>query len=131
MFHPAPNLGQQEPQIWVTLDKYMLRSGASLPGFEAICAISKGLEVSLDWLVSGADSAGDGVELFAKRAARHVVQLFAATLLRHRAEGAVSLVDASTILKLAPEESAADLGARAGEKARELVAQGTTKEDHS
>lgn len=112
-----------------TLDKYMLRAGASLPGFDALCALSKGLGVSLDWLVFGADSAGEGVELFAERAAHHVVKLFSETLINYHLEGRNPIVSADSILNLAPEEWAADLGFRAGEKARELVAAGTTKED--
>ena len=113
-----------------TLDKYMLRSGASLPGFDALCALSKGLGVSLDWLVFGAESASKGVELIAERAASHVVQLFVETLIRYGMEGEPNLVRANTVLRLAPEEWAADLGIRAGEKARSLVCEGTTLEDH-
>ena len=51
-----------------TLDKYMLRSGASLPGFEALCSLSHGLCVSLDWLVFGSEGASEGAELIAERA---------------------------------------------------------------
>ncbi len=105
-----------------SLDKYMLRTGASLPGFDALCALSRGLGVSLDWLIFGEDIAGKGVELFAERAAHHVVRLFGETLIRYHLEGKPAIIDTETILGLAPEEWASDLGMRAGEKAKELVA---------
>ncbi|PIV72703.1 MAG: hypothetical protein COW55_15830 [Rhodobacteraceae bacterium CG17_big_fil_post_rev_8_21_14_2_50_65_11] len=112
-----------------SLDKYMLRSGASLPGFDALCALSKGLGVSLDWLVFGADIAGEIVELIADRAANDMVQLFAETLLRYNSEGRSGIIGENEILTASPEEWAADLGLRAGERARELMASGTTKAD--
>mgnify|MGYP003381937475 CR=1 FL=1 len=112
-----------------SLDKYMLRTGASLPGFDALCALSRGLGVSLDWLIFGEDIAGKGVELFAERAAHHVVRLFGETLIRYHLEGKPAIIDTETILGLAPEEWASDLGMRAGEKAKELVAEGATMED--
>lgn len=110
-----------------TLDKYMLRSGASLPGFDALCSLSKGLGVSLDWLVFGAEAASESVELIADRAADHVVKLFAETLLRYQRESPTKIISDRSILNLSPEEWAADLGWRAGEKARELVREGVTK----
>lgn len=112
-----------------TLDKYMLRSGASLPGFEALCSLSKGLGVSLDLLVFGAETASEGVELIAERSANHVVMLFAETLLRYQREGHLGIVTESEILNLSPEIWAADLGFRAGEKAGELLREGSTKAD--
>lgn len=112
-----------------TLDKYMLRQGASLPGLEALCALSRGLGVSLDWLVFGAPSANEHIELIADRAADHVVSLLADILLRWHREGKADLIAGERILNLSPEELAADLGLRAAEKASSLLAEGTTKED--
>lgn len=112
-----------------TLDKYMLRQGASLPGLEALCALSRGLGVSLDWLVFGAPAASESVELIADRAADHVVSLFAETLLRCQREGRADLITGERILNLSPEEWAADLGLRAADKAGAILAEGATKED--
>ena len=112
-----------------SLDKYMLRDGASLPGFDALCLLSKGLGVSMDWLVFGEEIAGEGVELFAERSAHHVVKLFAETLIKYHLEGRPNIIEAQSVLTLAPEEWASDLGGRAGEYAKELVAKGMTKED--
>lgn len=112
-----------------TLDKYMLRSGASLPGFDALCALSRGLGVSLDWLTFGAGPASEAVELFAERAANDVVKMFAETLLKHQAEGETDIVGNGNVLRLSPEEWADDLGWRVGLNARKLVRDGTTLED--
>lgn len=112
-----------------TLDKYMLRQGASLPGLEALCALSRGLGVSLDWLIFGAAAASESVELIADRTADNVVNLFAETLLHHRREGRPDLITDERILNMSPEEWAADLGLRAAEKARALLTEGVTKED--
>lgn len=112
-----------------TLDKYMLRSGASLPGFDALCALAKGLGVSLDWLIFGAESASEGVELFAERAAHDVVKMFMETLLRYQQEGEPNIVGNGIILRLSPEEWSDDLGWRVGQKARDLVREGLTLED--
>lgn len=112
-----------------TLDKYMLRQGASLPGLEALCALSRGLGVSLDWLLFGTEVASESLELLADRSTHHVVSLFAETLLHYRREGRLDIVTNERILNMSPEELAADLGTRAAEKVRELLAAGTTKED--
>lgn len=111
-----------------SLEKYMLRANASAPGLDALCALSRGLGVSLDWLVFGHEAAGESVELFAEKAAYDVVALLIETLIKYHLEGKTALVDSNGVLGLAPEEWAADLGLRAGEKARELAASGMTKE---
>ena len=112
-----------------TLDKYMLRQGASLPGLEALCALSRGLGVSLDWLVFGVTSASENIELIVDRAADHVVNLFAETLLRYNREGRADLISSERILNLSPEEWAADLGQRAAEQANAILAEGVAKEE--
>jgi len=111
-----------------TLDKYMLRDGASLPGFDALCALSKGLGVSLDWLVFGADFASEGIELIAYRAADHVVTLFAVMLVREFKAGRTDLLTPTSIGTLSPEEWGMSLGNRAGEFAAQLVREGLTRE---
>jgi transcriptional regulator with XRE-family HTH domain len=112
-----------------TLDKYMLRSDASLPGFGALCALSKGLGVSLDWLVFGEETASDTVELLTERATHEVVLMFAEMLLKYHRNQAGAIIASNAILNLLPEEWAADLSIRAGEKVRELVKSGTSKSD--
>lgn len=110
-----------------TLDKYMLRAGASLPGFDALCSLSKGLGVSLDWLVFGADTASNGVELIVDRATNDVVILLIETILHHHKIGQPDLLTGEKILNLTPEEWGADMGLRAGEKAKSLIEGGVTK----
>lgn len=112
-----------------TLDKYFLREGASLPGFEALCAISKGLGVSLDWLVFGSDFAGEGVSLLAERSAYEIVKMMAESILRYKTEGKVDLFDQGLLLNMDPEEWGFALGFEAGEVAARLVKEGVTKSD--
>lgn len=112
-----------------TLDKYMLRSGANLPGFDALLALSKGLGVSLDWLATGADLVGEGTELLSAMAAERVVLGYFETLLRHHSRGDRPIFVGEEILGLTPEEWAADAGVRVGEKARELASQGITRQE--
>lgn len=111
-----------------TLDKYMLRQDSSLPGFDALCSLSKGLGVSLDWLILGAESAGESVDLLVERSAYEVVTMMAETLIRYHLEGRSNLVSETAVLGLTPEEWAADLGMRAGEFAVDLLRNGTSRE---
>ena len=112
-----------------TLDKYMLRSKANLPGFDALVALSKGLGVSLDWLVFGAEFMSKGSELLATMAATQISQQYFETLLRSDASGERPVFDGEEILGLSPEEWAADLGWRTGEKAKELAGGGITLQE--
>ncbi len=112
-----------------TLDKYMLRNGANLPGFEALLALSKGLGVSLDWLATGADLVGEGTELISAMAAERVALSYFETLLRYHSRGDRAIFEGEEILRLTPEEWAADVGVRVGEKARELASQGITRQE--
>lgn len=112
-----------------TLDKYLLRAGASLPGFEGLCSLSKGLGVSLDWLVFGADAASEPVELIADKAADTIGRMFFAGLLNQGKDKSKreTFFSAEAILGLTPEEWAADMGLRAGEEAAKLIRDGTTR----
>lgn len=112
-----------------TLDKYMLRSGASLPGHEALLALAKGLGISLDWLVFGTDFSSEGSDLLATVAATEVSQQYFETLLQHHEAGERPIFEGEEILGLSPEEWATDLGWRVGEKAREMAARGTTLQE--
>ena len=111
-----------------TLDKYLLRQGASLPSFDALCQMSAGLGVSLDWLVFGSETASETMALFAERATFEMTKLFAATLLRYHHEGRNLFENSEEILSLTPLEWGHDLGWRAADLVRELVKTGTTKE---
>ncbi|MDZ4096417.1 MAG: helix-turn-helix domain-containing protein [Paracoccaceae bacterium] len=111
-----------------TLDKYLLRQGASLPGFEALLQLSKGLGVSLDWLVFGSDAASEPIALFAERATFEVTKLLVETLLRYHQEGRSLVENGEELLGLAPIEWGLDLGDRAADFVREQVKVGTTRE---
>jgi transcriptional regulator with XRE-family HTH domain len=109
-----------------TLDKYMLRTDASLPGFEALCSLSTGLGVSLDWLVFGSEAASQGVGLIVRRASGDVVRMFAELILREYCAKNTKFIEGERILNITPEGWAIDLGIRAQEKGKELVASGLT-----
>lgn len=112
-----------------TLDKYLLRDGSSLPGFEALLALSKGLGVSLDWLVVGSEADSETSELaMDKCASKAALPVFDA-LLRYHREAVRPIFEGELILGLTPEEWAAEIGSRAGEEAKSQVASGMTKED--
>lgn len=108
-----------------TLDKYMAREGASLPGFDALCALSKGLGVSLDWLVFGAEFASKGAELLVERAAYEVVKTVIETILKYDADG-VKLIEGGRLLNSLPEEGGFNLASKASEIATEMVQSGIT-----
>lgn len=111
-----------------TLDKYMLRVGASQPGLEALCALSKGLGVSLDWLVFGSEVSGKAVGLVANRTANHVVRLLADAIVRESLAGK-PVVSEDRILNMVPEHWAGTMGYFAQEEAEKLVASGVTLND--
>lgn len=112
-----------------TLDKYMLRSGANLPGFDALLAMAKGLGVSLDWLAFGTDFSCDGSELLATVAAERESLQYFETILRHASSGDRPLAVGEELLGLTPEEWAADLALRVGERAKKLARDGVTCEE--
>ena len=109
-----------------TLDKYMLRTGANLPGFDALCALSKGLGVSLDWLVFGSEGASKAVELMAYRAAYDSIPVYFEMILREKNAGNPRLFIGDRILNMTPEDYATDIGSRTAEHVRAMVAEGVT-----
>lgn len=111
-----------------TLDKYMLREGASLPGFEALIALSTGLGVSLDWLVFGAERVGETAELLAYRSARDASLPYFEMLVREHHNGR-TIVEGELVFNLTAEECAAGIGETAGARAKQLAADGITKEE--
>lgn len=112
-----------------TLDKYMLRSNAILPGYDALISLSKGLGVSLDWLVFGAENFSQSSKLLASKAATQIAQDVFGAILRHlQEEGSVSSKSES-LCGLTPEMWAVDLGQRIGTAAEELAAAGVTLEE--
>lgn len=112
-----------------TLDKYMLREGASLPGFEALCALSKGLGVSLDWLVFGAEGSSRAIEVMALRAAHDAVLVLMETLLAEYKRQNPEFVVEERILDLTPEHWAQDMAWRVAEDVRKQAEQGVTLEE--
>lgn len=112
-----------------TLDKYMLRSGASLPGFDALCSLSKGLGVSLDWLVFGSEGASQSVELIVERASYAAGRQCFETILRefHAKDGAI--VSGERILNLTPEAWASLVGDIAKAETAKMIADGVTLEE--
>ncbi|MCU0912419.1 MAG: helix-turn-helix domain-containing protein [Rhodobacteraceae bacterium] len=111
-----------------TLEKYMLRTGGSLPGLDALVSLSRGLGVSLDWLVFGEEIAGETMELVATRAAAEVSAALFETLVREHRERGASIVQGEEVLRLTVDEWSLWIGETVGEKARELVSEGASKE---
>lgn len=112
-----------------TLDKYMLRTNPNLPGFDALISLSKGLGVSLDWLVFGTEFASEGSELLAAMAAERVILQYFETLLWHHHAGDRAIFDGEEILGMTPEEWAQDVGFRVGAAASELASKGITRQE--
>lgn len=110
-----------------TLEKYMLRTEASLPGFDALIAMSKGFGVSLDWLVFGAETSGETVDLLVRRCAHDASLKVFDALLRYHLAGQ-KVFDGEEILNLTVEQWAAQIAESASEKATELSEKGFTKE---
>lgn len=112
-----------------TLDKYMLRSGASLPGLEALCALSRGLGVSLDWLIFGSEGSSEAVGLIVNRVSGGAVRALAETIVRENYAQNPKLIVGERILNITPEGWAINLGLRAQEEAASLVASGITMQE--
>ena len=111
-----------------TLDKYMLRTHANLPGFEALLSLSKGLGVSLDWLAFGSDFVSEGSDLLAHVAAEKA-SLPYFEMIYHKAHTRERMVDGEELLGMTPEEWAFALAYDIGEKAKEMAGQGVTREE--
>lgn len=112
-----------------SLDKYMLRSGASLPGLEALCALSRGLGVSLDWLVFGSDNSVETHALMTQRATYDAVFMLLENLIQYQSSSPESVISKDTILNVSPEELAADIGLRVKEAVQSMVESGVTAEE--
>jgi len=112
-----------------TLDKYMLRVGASLPGFDALCALSRGLGVSLDWLVFGSEGAGKALGLIVNRSSGYAIRLLVETILREHGAGNDKLIVGERILNLTPEDWGIQLGEIAQQEAEKLTSGGITLDE--
>lgn len=109
-----------------TLEKYMLRDGASLPGYEALIAMSKGFGVSLDWLVFGSDAASDIVALMVERCATETSQEVLDVIVREIVKAESGLLRDGELFNLTVEEWASSIGHDAAELARQLAKKGVT-----
>lgn len=112
--------GQMAEMIGIsrrTLESYMRRENAPLPGVEALRQIALGLRVSLDWLVLGdVDAALGGVllvRLAAERAALPTLK---------------NLIEAQRRKEVTPEPEflAQEIGGHAAELAEMLITSGLT-----
>ncbi|MCX7559116.1 helix-turn-helix transcriptional regulator [Sulfitobacter sp. F26204] len=112
-----------------TLDKYMLRNNPILPGYEALLSLSKGLGVSLDWLVFGAETVSEVSKLIAEMAATKVSQQHFETILRELQKVGAIEPSEEILVGLSPEMWACDLGSRVGEAVQEIAAGGITLEE--
>ena len=100
-----------------------------MPGFDALCALSKGLGVSLDWLVLGAEFASHGAELLVERVAYDVVKMTIETIMKYEARGQTRLVEGGRLLNMFPEEWGFNIAFEAREIAKKMVEDGVTMEE--
>jgi len=112
-----------------SLEKYMLRDGASLPGYDALVSMAKGFGVSLDWLVFGSDAAGEIIGLIVERCATEISQQIFEALMAELIANERPLLKNGEILNLTVEEWAYTIGHEAAELARQLAEKGVTTEE--
>lgn len=110
-----------------TLESYMSLKAGPLPGLEALKKIALGLEVSLDWLVFGAQPVGDDVAQIVRLSAMSGALPCFELILSKLQQGEAVLRSDGTMLGLTPQEWAADIGWRAGEKAKAITEVGTSR----
>lgn len=110
-----------------TLESYMSLKAGPLPGLDALKKIALGLEVSLDWLVFGAQPVGDDVAQIVRLSAMSGALPCFELLLNKLQQGEAVLRSDGTLLGLTPQEWAADIGWRAGEKAKAIAEAGTSR----
>lgn len=110
-----------------TLESYMSLKAGPLPGFDAMKKLALGLEVSLDWLVFGAQPVGDDVARIVRLSAMSGALPCFELLLNKLQQGEAVLSSDGTLLGLTPQEWAADIGWRAGEKAKAISERGTSR----
>jgi len=111
-----------------SLEKYMLRRGANFPRQDSLIALSRGLGVSIDYLVRGSEAVSRGTELLVEKAATEEAVKFFSTLVEHHSTGK-SVFQDEEIMGLSPEEWGADLGVRVAERAKQMAAEGATMEE--
>lgn len=111
-----------------TLDKYMLRTGASVPGFDALVEMSKGLGISLDYLVFGAEQTSQRDALLAYKAADTAIRNFLENLYRHNEVGTEIFGD-NTILTQPIELVSSTVASLAQKAAEDMNQRGITTEE--
>lgn len=111
-----------------SLEKYMLREGASLPGFDALVAIANGLGVSLDWLVLGGERSSTETGLIVERCTFEAALSSFDIIVRRAIEGEHQLYKDGAILQMAPEEWAAHIAHQAAQVAKSLSQSATNRE---
>lgn len=113
-----------------TLDKYMAREGASLPGLEALSSLSKGLGVSLDWLVFGIGGpSGASTELLVNRSATVASLTIFEGLMKQLSKSHPGIFENEELLGLSLDGWAAEVGERAMKEAQNLLEHGITREE--
>jgi transcriptional regulator with XRE-family HTH domain len=104
-----------------TLEKYMLRDNASLPGLEALVKISSGLGVSLDFLVHGSASYSEDVARLVRLCSHAAALKMFTEILADRAKGFEPFAADGRIMGMSVEELAAEVAAAAGRRAEKIA----------
>lgn len=111
-----------------TMEKYMLRDGASLPGFEALALMSKGFGVSLDWLFFGDGVVDERTALLVERATYDAAYKTFDLLVEHFSKGTPDIYKDGEILQHSPEEWALHIAHQAKVMATGKLKAGTSTE---
>lgn len=112
-----------------TLDKYLLKTGASQPGIDVVVKIAEALGVSLDWIVLGREIASTDLGRMTRLTAMAASQKAFEHILDNHKKGEKDTFIGDTIMGLTPIEWAAEVGWDAGERAHTLAKQGTNRAD--
>lgn len=111
-----------------TLESYMLKSNAALPGIDALKRLSLGLGVSLDWLVFGASKVGVDVALLSRVSVRAAVLPVLQAIEKEYRRGSANSFETGTIFGLTPEELAVEVCTDAADRARKIASAGARQD---
>lgn len=109
-----------------TLESYMLKNNASLPGIEPLKRLSLGLDVSLDWLVFGGEKPAQDIARLTRVTTRAAVLPILKTIQQIYRRGSASKFETDTILGLSPEDLAVEICSDAGNRAQAIFSQGAS-----
>lgn len=109
-----------------SLDKYMLREGASLPGFDALKAMATGFGISIDWLVFGPRTPNEYIRLLVENSTHEIALDAFESLVREGIKDERPIYYNGEVLGMSPEWWASCIADKAAEIAADLSNKGAT-----